>query len=144
MGSDCVSIYIPMNHLMSHLSEPQVPQGLLSRILQAIDNARIRRLRFGLVSLSGAALTSIGLIVWSRAALLTEVGTSSFGEFVRLALTDPDIVFQNLGSYLNGLLENLPLESLLLGLTAVFMLGAVIRISQALYQASRPHVHLFT
>lgn len=111
--------------LLSHLPPTEVPANLFGRIVQAIAMAELRkrRNRFFLTVTGFASILVYTAFNWS--ALLTEIMTSSFAEIVRLAISDPDIAAANAHQFLSGLVETLPLGSILLGLTASFSLIAM-------------------
>ncbi len=113
-------------YLLTHLAEPKLPTNLLQKILSALERAQLRqlRLRYSLM-LSGFA-TSLGYVAWQWSTISQEISSSSFVEFVRLAISDPDIIASYGQDFFLGLLESLPTGTILvISLVIFFLCGAI-------------------
>jgi hypothetical protein len=90
---------------------------LLPRVLARVQETRRCRLRLQLWgAISGFALT-IAFTIWNWSVFRAELNSgSSFWGFVRLMKTDPDVVSASSREFMFGLLESLPIESLVVGL----------------------------
>ncbi|HWR00020.1 MAG TPA: hypothetical protein VN397_04220 [Candidatus Methylomirabilis sp.] len=106
--------------LLSRLPFPETPPSLYERVMHAIDRARTSRLRARFALAVSGFVVSIGAAVASWSAVWTELRESSFVDFVRLAASDPDIVFMNAKDLLLGLAETIPLGTVLLVLLVAF------------------------
>lgn len=119
--------------LLRNLSPIDPPSHLLGQILEAVESARIRALYTRTIFVfSGLALT-IGYTWTHLGDLLTEISTSSFVEFLRLSLSDPDIVLTNAKDVAIGLLESLPTDFLLMLLVSSTLAVGLIYLLQMIH-----------
>jgi len=131
-----------MPKLEQFLPTIAVPPTLCGAVLSRIRHAEIRglywRISFSFIGL----IASIGMIALSWSALWSELVGSSFIDLLRLAFSDSDIVFANLGSSINGLLESFPVLPVLLSLILLFCLLASVAFLLTLLKVRRvpsPH-----
>jgi drug/metabolite transporter (DMT)-like permease len=96
------------------LSVPHPPIELQAKILLAIQRSTMRRIWVEFLSALTASFGLVGYLALSRAHLQEELQTSSFFSFVRLAISDPDIVFANFTESFFGIVESIPFEAVLL------------------------------
>ena len=126
--------------IFSHLfraTERPTPADLFDRVMAAIQRARLRQAgsRFA-IALVGF-LASIGYAILNWSTIAAEIQASPFFGFVRLAISDPDIVFANGKDFLFGLLEALPLGTVLLVLLGIFFFISTAVMTDALRHARR-------
>lgn len=126
-----------LSSLLKQLSV-ETPVGLAESVLMHVREAEIRALHVRIVLSFIGLLASVGAIIFSWSSLLAELAGSSFFNFVRLGFTDGDVLFANIGSIANGMLESFPVLTVLLGLVMLFCLIAFI----ALLQSLRKITHL--
>lgn len=124
-------------HPFSSLTPITVPDGLLERVLQFVDKEVLRRLRIqaGIASallVSSVTYTSLFWNDW-----MAYVQESAFADYVRIALSDPDIVFESIGLFLSGVLESLPISALLLGFLNTLLLVSIIGFLHRLHLLQR-------
>ena len=120
--------------LQQRLPMINVPVGLDVAVLERIREAEVRGLRWRIAMSFAGFLVSISTIILSWGALWSELAGSSFLSLIRLGFSDSDIVFANLGSSINGLLESFPVMPALLGLVTLFCLVAVVGLLQTLHK----------
>ncbi len=123
--------------LLHALPPIEPPKGLFEQTLQAIQCARQRwlyqRLGLALVGFLGC----VGYGLWNFEALRAGMAESTFFVFLRLAISDPDIILPHLTELFLGLIETLPLEALLLGtLSSLCLLGSCYLISSLRQRSS--------
>lgn len=100
-----------MQRLLAQLSRFEAPPDLLARTLAAIARARIRRAR---VRFTIAATTAFAALAAGVPALMnaTTASTSTgFGQYLSLAVTDPDVAFANLALFLLSIASAAPVLS---------------------------------
>jgi hypothetical protein len=100
-----------MERLLSRLSVIDAPAGLYERVLACIDTARIRRAR---LRFSMAAVASVAALATAVPALMSAIAASSstgFGQYLSLAVTDPDVAFSNLASFILSVASAAPVLS---------------------------------
>lgn len=130
---------------LGHLSEIQPPNSLLPRILTRLQELRLRRLRMQLGgSVLGFLVTTV-FTIWNWPVFGNELGgTSPFWGMIRLVKTDPDIVLASAREFASGLLESLPIESIVVGLVFLFLGLSLFMLLQALHaqriQSLRHHL----
>ena len=108
---------IPSLHALGPLSEVSASPTLLPRVLARVQEARLRRLRFQLWGAMSGFVLTIAFTIWNWSVFRAELrGSSPFWGFMRLIKTDPDVVLASTREFTLGLLEALPIESLLVGL----------------------------
>jgi hypothetical protein len=120
----------------------EVPVGLNDVVLGRIREAEIRGLYWRILLSFVGLMMSVATIILSWSAVWSEVVGSSFFGLIKMAFTDSDIFFANLGAGVSGLLESFPVLPVLLLLIALFCLIAVLGFSQTLYKVRRtpsPH-----
>lgn len=117
--------------LFSSAAHIDIPPTILERTLAAIRRARERqaRNRVWLALVSCALSLMYAIFNWS--AWIEELKTSSFIELIRLTISDPDIMLSHLKDVCLGLLEALPLGSILLGLVILFLVVATIALANS-------------
>lgn len=104
------------------LSEPTEPDDLQARIMARIQRSIVRRVWTEIVLSLTATVGLLSYLFFSRSTLWLEIEESSFLQLVRLAISDPDIVFSNAQEAGWSLIESIPLESVLFSL--IFVLFA--------------------
>jgi len=119
------------------LPDVGVPPELQTKILTAITAARIRRLRNEFVATGFAFGIVIAAATASISRLVVEIRSSSIVGYLRLLISDSDIVFGNFREYLYGILESLPVGSIVFALTSVLLLLGAVAFLQALMHARR-------
>lgn len=100
-----------MERLLTHLQILDTPAGLYQRIIECIDAARVRRAR---VRFTIAATTAFAALAAGVPALMnaTTASTSTgFGQYLSLAVTDPDVAFANLALFLLSIASAAPVLS---------------------------------
>lgn len=124
--------------LLSHLAPLDPPPYLLGQILHTIESVRMRTLytRVALVVLGFALVTTYIVNDWVN--LWAELSTSSFVEFLRLAVSDPDVILTNIKDVLLGLLETLPVDVLLTLLVSSTLAVSLIYLWQIMRDIRRP------
>ena len=108
------------------------PQGLFERVMRRIHVARLRQLWFGLGSIAAAFVSSCVLTVISWRAVSAEVMSSSLVGYLRLMVSDPDIMLANLKDFVYGILESLPLQSIILVVLFAFLVVGAATLVQSL------------
>lgn len=107
---------------LSKLPPTVTPSGLLEKVMGKIHAVRMKQLR---VRLSIAVLGAVGTFyyaAYSWSAIWREIQQSSFIEFLRLATSDSDIALANAKELGLGLLESIPLETVIVTLVCAFAL----------------------
>ncbi len=116
-----------------------LPEHLAEGVFAAVLEAKIRRLRARLI-LAGTALVAVlAFAVSAVSSFIEEVKTSSFIDYLRLLVTDSGFVLSHLKEYAQGILEVIPVESILFILLAGLLLLGTIGFAQALYHSSHRH-----
>lgn len=119
-------------HAVPHLPDIEPPSSLLDRVVQAVNRLRIRALRIRFTTmLIGLVLSLIGVILYAN-WFLSEIRESSFWGFLRLGLSDPDIVLTHFSDLAWGLLESIPAISVMVVLISIFFIVAAIGFGQSL------------
>lgn len=117
--------------LFSSVARIDIPTTLFERTLAAIQRARELQARNRLwVAIVSCAL-SLTYAIFNWSAWIEELKASSFVELIRLTISDPDIMLSHLKDVFLGLLETLPLGSMLLGLSILFLIVAVIALAHS-------------
>lgn len=125
------------HHSLPPLTPIEPPASLLERVLDAVMRARIRMLRFRFVSVLIGAIGTILLIGLNVSWLVSEAQGSSFVGFLRLIVSDPDVVFAHATDFGWSLLESLPVATVVVTLTGIFFLLAAFGFGQAFLRARR-------
>ena len=122
---------------LSYLAPLDPPPHLLGQILNTIESVRMRTLytRVALVVLGFALVTTYAVNDWVN--LLAELSTSSFVDFLRLAISDPDVILGNMKDVLLGLLEALPVDALLTLLVSSALAVSLISLVQIMRDLRR-------
>ena len=115
---------------------PTVPD-LPERILQAVAAAERRRARTTFGIAFAGAFGSVIVAVAYRAAIWTEISSSSFFALLRLVASDPDVAIANVKDVALGLLETLPLGSILVALIAAFCVVGAVGFARTLWKLHR-------
>jgi hypothetical protein len=111
--------------LFERVPEPAVPTGLLERVLLAIQQAQIRRIQQRIILAFAGIVASVGYALYYGNLLWNEWRASSFINLLRLAISDPDIVFGSSQEFMLGLIESLPAATIFFVLLAGFLLMGV-------------------
>lgn len=127
--------------LLSRVSDPDCPSDLTKRVLAAVHLSRIREIWRRFFSFLIGLIASIAVVVVNWPLLREEWAASSFGAFLRLAISDPDIIFANAKDYSLGLLESLPAEAIALFVVCVFCLVGVVSLIGSLRKTSFISTH---
>lgn len=124
------------------LPEDAAPKDLSDRVLDTLWHTRFRRIRGWMVFAFLALVAIIVYAITQWTLVWYEVAGSSFVEFLRLAVSDPDIIFANTKEYIFGLLEALPLGTLLIVFSSAFcLLGLAVLLSALRHLRRAPHPH---
>lgn len=112
--------------LQAELRQPAAPPELQAKVITAIKRSLMRQIwiELGLSLVTLIAFMSYLSLIW--ASLQTELQESPLIPLMRLAWSDPDIIFANLGSSLNGVIESIPLSELLLSLLFLLLVTCTI------------------
>ena len=122
---------------LPHFQAIEPPPGLFLRVMSRVHVARLRRLWLGLVTIGTAFVSACVLTALSWQAISAEVMSSTFVGYLRLMLSDPDIVLTNLKDFASGLLESLPLQSILIALLFAVLLVGMATLVQSLRREQR-------
>ncbi len=121
------------------LQRPDAPSGLPSRIIQRIERSIVRRLCMEIGAVTAITLGFIGYLISVWSTIWIELRESSLIEFGRLAWSDPDVIFSNIGETLWSIAEMLPMELILAGLFLVLcatcLAGFVLRLREVHHQS---------
>lgn len=99
---------------LGKLTDIRPEAALLPRVLARVHLLRVRRLRRQLQGSLGGVSLLLLVILWNWRFFGGELGGASpFWGFVRILRTDPDVVLGSMKEFMVGLLESLPIESLL-------------------------------
>ncbi len=121
--------------VLSQLPAPEIPDGLEDRILARVRRASMRGLYARLtLSVAGCAAGLAYAAVAGR-TILAAIQQSAAVGLLRLAFTDPDIVFGNLQDSFLGLVENIPFGTIALGAGVVFSAICAVEFALALRHA---------
>lgn len=126
---------------VSRLQPLEAPVGLLGRVMNTVRSIQLRQLRIRFAIVLTGFIVSVTYIISSWSLLWEEFQTSSFFEFVRLAFSDPDIVFTNIKVFFTGLLEAMPSDALFVIATSLFFLLAIIILTRT-WRQIRQSVHM--
>ena len=107
------------------------PADLLDKVVGKIHAARLRQIRVRLALAASALFGSLAYASYQRTVIWTELGQSSFFQFVRLIWSDSDIALANAKDLALGLLETIPVESILLTLVSAFALLVILASASA-------------
>lgn len=130
------TVFLPL------MPDPELPVGLFERVSGAIQRAQLRRLfgRVVLAVLGFAVSLSYAIFEWT--SFWQEASSSSFVEFLRLAVSDPDVVMVHVQDFAIGLLETLPISTIfMVSISAFFCIGAVIAFDALRHARRNPHTH---
>ncbi|MBP9762442.1 hypothetical protein KBD34_02385 [Patescibacteria group bacterium] len=120
--------------LKERLSLPHPPAHLQNKILLTIERSAMRQIWIEFLAALTVSLSLIGYLTLSWSQLREELQTSSFFSFVRLAISDPDIVLVNFRESFFGIVESIPFEavilSLVLGLFLTCTIGFFLRLRE--------------
>ncbi len=124
--------------LLAHLAPLDPPPHLFNQILNTIASGRMRRLYTRMACVvSGFILVALyAASDWVN--LWAELSTSSFMEFLRLTVSDPDVILTNIKDVLLGLLEALPVDVLLTLLVSSTLAVSLIYLWQIMRDIRRP------
>ena len=123
--------------LKQHFALPNPPPELEGRVFVELHRAILHRIyrQLALSLVATSALLGVMAVSWSD--LMSELSASSFGQFVQLMFTDPDIFFAHVKDTLLALFDALPLETLILSLTLALFIGWSIQYSWRWMDARR-------
>ena len=113
---------------------PQVPEGLLNKIISRIDRERrmiISRQRFTLAAGMFVFLAALVVPVWH--AFLGDLARSGFGQYLSLAYSDFRTVAANWQDFSLNLLETLPIISTISLLAVIFFLLITLKFAAKYY-----------
>ncbi len=133
--------------LLTYLPPVTPTPGLLNQVLEAIRRAQIRSLRIRAGLCITAFLSVTGYAATNANSLWNELTRSSFMEFAKLTISDPDIMLMNGKGLLLGMLETIPLTNILISLTTALCFFGSISLFQSLRHikhASNNHPSLLT
>ncbi len=120
-----------VTHRLLPLPAIQTPPALFERILAAIRRIELQRFRVRLVLCVAGFFGSIGFVVFRTSTVWNELQSTSFFAMLHLMITDPDVFLHNLSDTLYGLLEALPVQSILAFLFVTFFVVAAIAVWQS-------------
>lgn len=124
-------------YLLSSLPQKPLPPKLASQVIERINQTRLRALRLRAAFSLTSLLVVGGYMLTSWTQLIIDVRTSSFFEFLRLGISDPDLVIRSSQDFSLGLLESLPLEPMLISLLLGFSAIGAINVLQALRRSTK-------
>lgn len=121
--------------LQTELRKPDAPTQLQAQIFAAIKRSLLRQIwiELSLTLITLAAFVGYLSLVWT--SLQNELQESSLVPLLRLAWSDPDIIFSNLGSSLSGFIESIPVSELFLGLLFLLLITCAIGFALRLREA---------
>lgn len=114
------------------LPKVEIPPKLLEKTLERIEKVRARRLLWQCISAATAFISCLGMMIISFGDLMAELQTSSFFVFLRLAISDPDVIVQNAQNVGTALLETFPVNTWLIALLALTFLALALSLMQTL------------
>ncbi|MBU1907519.1 hypothetical protein KKF59_00095 [Patescibacteria group bacterium] len=120
---------MPTEQIFKHLPPLEPPPDLLQKVLARIHTVRMRRLYAQLSAAAAGTILSLSYIAFSWSAFASQIQESSFLAMLKLLWSDPDIVFSNLTNIVLGLLESIPLDSVILALIVCFFGIAILWIA---------------
>ena len=123
--------------LLSRLPIVETPPSLFVRVMRAIERARTRRLYVRFAFASSVLTLCVGFAIVYRSAIQVELTETSFVEFMRLIVSDPDIVLKNAKDLALGVIETLPYATILLALAIVVCLVGIVALADALRHIRR-------
>lgn len=124
---------IPSLRSLGILPEVETPPALLPRVLARVQEVRLRRLRVQLWGAISGFVVTVAFTIWNWSVFRAELGgSSSFWGLVRLLKTDPDVVMASAREFTLGLLESLPIESLVVSLLFLVLSVSLYAIIHAL------------
>lgn len=109
------------------LSEPIEPDDLHARLMARIQRWMLRRLWIKTSLTLTATVGIVGYIFVSRAAIRLELEGSSFLQLVRLAISDPDIIFSNTREAGWSLMESIPFQSVVFTLVVALFCTSLLK-----------------
>jgi hypothetical protein len=121
--------------ILAHLPEPKMPADLGNRIMARVERSRLRALYLRLALSSAGCVAGFAYLgaewraLWSAASQLPIFG------FLRLAFSDPDIMFANFQEYFLGLIESTPFGLIALGFGLTFCLICAVEFLSAARRA---------
>lgn len=128
--------------IFKHLPPLEPPSDLLHKILAHIHAIRMRRLYAQFSAAIAGTIFSLAYIFMCWPVLASQIKESSFWAMLKLFWSDPDIAFSNLTNIALGLLESIPLDSIILALIVCFFGIAVLWITSAMRRET--HHSFFT
>jgi hypothetical protein len=114
-----------------------VPPELSARIFFAVSAAKIRRIRNEFAAAVTAFAAFVGVVIASLSFFAEEIRTSSFASYLRLLISDSDVVLAHLNDYVLGAFERLPIGLILVVLVSSFFLLGIVGFGQAFIHARR-------
>jgi hypothetical protein len=127
----------PMSTTIGRLPDVATPPDLSARIFFAVSTAKIRRVRNELAATIAVFAGFVGIAIASVSFIAEETRSSSFGSYLRLTISDSDVVFSHLNEYVIGIFERLPVGLILSALVAAFLLLGIIGFGQAFIRERR-------
>ncbi len=121
--------------LLQQLPSVEPQKELLDRILSRIYTARIRRIYFRLAFALSGMLAAVALAAIDRSLIGSELRESSLWTLLQLLVSDSDIMLVSLRDVAQGILEMLPLESMILSLLFGCSMLSVLAIFRTLRKA---------
>lgn len=108
--------------LREHLQTPETPPQLEEHIWAQIRQSTLRHIwiEASLAFFATLSLTSYAL--WSWQSIQQEIHASSLVPFVQLLISNPDIASANLGEATWGIMETVPMYSIVFGLILLLSL----------------------
>lgn len=122
--------------ILAHLPEPEMPADLGNRIMARVERSRMRSLYARLALSATGCIAGLAYLgaewrsLWLAARQLPVFG------FMRLAFSDPDIMFANFQDYFLGLLESTPFGLIALSFGIIFCLICVVKFLSAKRRAN--------
>ena len=105
----------------AQIPDPLPPTELLPRILTRVEELQLRRWYIRLAALLTVTGTMATYLVLRWTIISQELQASSFLQLLRVAFSDPDVVFANTTDFMLGLLESLPVAPVFFALLGVFL-----------------------
>jgi len=118
--------------LLSQLPAPEIPVGLEDRILARVRREGLRGLYARLTFSAAGCAAGFAYLAFEGRNVLAAIRQSAASDILRLAFTDPDIVFGNLQDSFLGLIESFPFGAVALGAGLTFSAICVIEFALAL------------
>ena len=106
--------------ILIHLPEPKMPADLGNQIMARVKHSRVRALYLRLALSSAGCIAGLAYLGVEWRSLWLAVNQLPALGFLRLAFSDPDIIFANSQDYFLGLIESTPFGLIALGLGVIF------------------------